>query len=202
MAVYNEVPDVSFADWWTADNHDLYVRGNFIWIVENFGIMQLPLGAALLPLSGVASMEISQIESTAGDPKPNYRIAAADAGTDEWLQWEFTVPAIYASDPMLKFLFYSAGAIAGDAGFSAHVACISAGDAGVAAKAYDAINLSGAIAVPGVAGTETLGSITLTNDDSMAAGDDCNIGLFRDVSEDSVAGDLLIRKVYFVFTLG
>jgi len=199
---YTEVPDVSFGDWWTADNHNTYVRNNFIYFTENIGGIHLPIGAALLPISGIAPMAISQVESTAGDPKPNWRVAAADAGTDEWLQWEFLVPKCYKSDPLLWVYYYSAGAIAGDTVFSAHVACISDGDAGLAAKAYDAVNDSAVTAIPGVAGTLDKIVITLTNNDSMAAQDWCNIGLFRDVSADDVAGDLLIRYVFFVFTLG
>ena len=192
--IYNELV--------TSTIMNAHVRDNLAYLSAGLGIIQLPIGGALLPISSMNPMAITQVESSAAAPKVNSRIAAADASTDEWLQWEFVVPRFYTSGPILWVYYYSAAATSGDALFAAHVACISDGDTGIAAKAYDSVNLSAATTIPGSADTLDKIAITLTNADSMAANDLCNIGLFRDVSGDGVAGDLIIKNVFFVYTLG
>ena len=184
----------------TAAHGNTYWRDNESAHWAGISKLQLPIGAAILPLSTNVPMSISQVESSGAAPKPNWRIASADDTTDEWLQFDFLVPPNFVSDPILWIYYYSTAAIAGDALFAAHVAAQSDGDAGVAAKVYDAVNLSAATTIPGVAGTLDKITITLTNDDSMAANDFCNIGLFRDVSGDSVVGDLIIKYVFLVYS--
>lgn len=41
MATYNEVPDVTTGDTWTADNQDLYLRGNFQAVFDGLTANQL-----------------------------------------------------------------------------------------------------------------------------------------------------------------
>jgi hypothetical protein len=73
----------------------------------------------------------------------------------------------------------------------------TAGDAADAdADAYAAVNAA-TETVPGTAGYEDSIDIALTNDDSLAAGDEFNIALNRDVSADSVTGDIEVRSCEF-----
>jgi hypothetical protein len=59
---------------------------------------------------------------------------------------------------------------------------------------------AGSETIPGTAGYESLLDITLTNADSLAAGDEMNIALNRDVSADSVTGDIEVRGCEFRYT--
>ena len=110
------------------------------------------------------------------------------------------MPPNFVSDPILWVYYYSAAAIAGDVVFCGRVASVSDTDAGVPAKAYDAVNTS-TTTVPGVAGTLDKAIVTLTNDDSMTADDFCNIGLYRDADAvaDTLVGDAIIKYVFLVY---
>ena len=203
---YSAVPLVATGDLWTAASQNTYLRDNFAaheGTIGNLGIVQLPVGSAILPISAITPMALTQIESTAASPKVNGRIAQADAAADEWLQWEFMVPRFYDSGPILWVFYYMDSAAAGNVVFASRVACMSDGDAGMPAKAYAAVNTS-TTAVPGVAGTLDKAVVTLTNDDSMAASDICNIGLYRDADSgsDTATGDAIIKYAFFVFTAG
>ena len=70
----------------TAAHGNTYWRDNEVAHWAGISKLQLPVGAALLPISGITPMALSQVESTAGDPKANSRVASADDTTDEWLQ--------------------------------------------------------------------------------------------------------------------
>jgi len=185
----------------TAAHGNTYWRDNEAAHWAGISKLQLPIGAALLPISTNVPMAISQVESSGAAPKPNWRIASADDTTDEWLQFEFLVPPNFVSDPILWVYYYSVAAIAGDVVFCGRVASQSDGDAGVAAKVYDAVNTS-TTTVPGVVLTLDKAVVTLTNDDSMAANDFCNIGLYRDADAvaDTLVGDAIIKYVFLVYS--
>ena len=184
----------------TAAHGNTYWRDNEVAHWAGISKLQLPISAGILPISGIDPMALSQVESTAGAPKANWRVASADDTTDEWLQWEFLVPPNFVSGPILWVYYYSAAAIAGDVVFCGRVAASTDGDAGIPAKAYDAVNTA-TTTVPGVAGTLDKAIVTLTNDDSMAADDFCNIGLYRDADDagDTLVGDAIIKYVFLVY---
>ena len=102
----------------------------------------------------------------------------------------------------MKVHYYMAGAnTTDDIVLACRIAAISDGDASVTAKVFDAVNTA-TVTVPDAAGTEDVASITLTNNDSMAAGDRIMLLLYRDADAggDTAAGDCIITAVELQFT--
>ncbi len=77
------------------------------------------------------------------------------------------------------------------------IEAITAGDAvdTDSASSFDTDNTPSAVTVPATAGYEDEVTITLTNKDSIAAGDYYRLRLFRDVSGDTAAGDIEVLMV-------
>ena len=164
--------------------------------------LTLPISACYLP-DGSADNVAAQIQmrtSSAGTPKPRWIEALFDDTTDEHVFWSFVIPSQYQSTPVLKVYYKALSATSGTAAFGGLIAAVSDGDAiDVDANEFDAVN-AGSATVPGTAGYMDVISITLSNDDSMVAGDHVIFGLLRDVSEDSVTGDLEVVNVEFTFS--
>lgn len=70
----------------------------------------------------------------------------------------------------------------------------------VDADEFAATNASAATTVPGTAGYMDVLSITLTNADSVAAGDHVILELNRDISADGVAGDIEVVNCELRYT--
>lgn len=135
-----------------------------------------------------AALQVKQSSGTV--PSPRWLEWLFDASTDEFIVIGFVVPDNYVSSPVLNVYYKAASGTSGTAAFQARVQCVSDGDAqDVDADSFDTAN-QGTATVPGTAGYLDVISITLTNADSMAAGDWCVIALNRDVSADGVSGDL------------
>ncbi len=133
-------------------------------------------------------------------PSPRWAEWLFDDTTDEHIVTHFTVPADYSSAPVLRVKYKCTSATSGTVAFEARVCALSPDDAADAdADAYAAVNAA-TETVPGTAGYESIIDITLTNADSMAAGDEVNIALNRDVSADSVVGDIEVRGAQFLYT--
>ena len=162
---------------------------------------ELLLGEAVAPISGITMAARSQVESSGGDPKPNWMVAAFDKDADEGLQWEFIMPRLFGVTAKLYVPYYMASVTSGTVCFSAQIASMSDTDAGAAAKAFASANAA-TVTVPGTAGTIDLVEITMTNFDSSAALDLCTLYQYRDGSEDTAAGDILLRTgVYLTYNL-
>ena len=105
-----------------------------------------------------------------------------DSATDEICYLEFRLPENYASAPVLKGIFSMASSTSGNVLWAAQVWAITPGDAAdIDAELYDTVNTD-AEAVPATAGYADEFAITLTNADSMAAGDIVRIKLYRNAS--------------------
>lgn len=169
------------------------------------GSIPLPIGAATPP-DGTASNAApgtQRVKSSAAAPTPYFLQAAYDAATKEQLTWSFRMPANYASGPTLKVTYKMASATTGGVVIEGRVAAISPGDATDAdAKGFGSANTSSTSTVPGTAGYEAEISLTLSNADSLAAGDHVVIYLARDPAAggDTATGDMEVVGVNLDFT--
>jgi hypothetical protein len=155
-----------------------------------------------MPTSDVASWASAQIQvkqSSSGVPSPRWLEWLFDDTTDEHIVIGFVLPQNYVGTPVLKVYYKCASATSGTAAFEARVQAVTPGDAvDMDADAFDTVN-AGTDTVPGTAGYLDVVSITLTNADSMAAGDKVCFALNRDVSADSVTGDIEVTDCDFQY---
>lgn len=121
-------------------------------------------------------------------------------GADEYAAvsaWQ-RVPQNYAGGALTANIGFITGATTGDVVFEVYVFAITSGDAVDldSTTSYDAVN-SATIAVPATAGYAQVSSITLTNKDSIAAGDIVRILVRRDSdhASDTAAADFYLATV-------
>jgi hypothetical protein len=117
----------------------------------------------------------------------------------------FRMPVNYSSAPVVKINGSMVTATANTIDLVVKCVAVSPGDAqDIDAKAYDSDNSSGAITVPGTVNYPfaTDISISLANNDSVAAGDYFKLLIFRDhdSANDTATGDLLMRIASLEFT--
>lgn len=197
---YTALPTVSTDDEWTATQHNTYIKDNFAWLAQ-LGV-ELKVTDSIPPVSDVTSAPVSVVESSGAAPNPAWYVIALDDAADEGRQWNFKLPRFYGSAPVLKINYYMAGAnTSKNVRLVCQVAAISDGDASATAKVFATAN-GATIAVPDAAGTEDVASITLTNADSMTAGDRVMLLLYRDADHgnDDAAGDMIITGVELQFS--
>ena len=171
--------------------------------LSTVGTIPLPAGSWLATSDAAswASAQLQVKQSSTGVPSPRWLEWLFDDTTDEHVVIHFTVPADYSSAPVLRVKYKCTSAVAGDVAFEARVCAYSPDDAGdVDADAYDTVNSATETVPDTTAGRESILDITLTNADSLAAGDEVNIALNRDVSADSVVGDIEVRGAQFRYT--
>lgn len=169
------------------------------------GTVALPIGAAVLPDGSAsnAAPAIQRVKSSASAPSPYFLQAAFDASTKEQVMWSFRMPADYSSAPVLRVQYKMASATTGNVIIEGRLAAVSDGDAtDVDAKAFAAANTSSATAVPGTAGHIDDISLTLTNADSVAAGDFVVVYLARDAANasDTATGDMEVVAASLLYT--
>ena len=110
----------------------------------------------------------------------------------------FTVPSFpsFQSDAILKVKLHCimASATSGDVDLDVAVEAVTAADSVDldAATSFDTANSTDNTTVPGTAGHLFDVTVTLTNKDSVAAGDYVRIKLTRDASSDTATGDLRV----------
>jgi hypothetical protein len=117
--------------------------------------------------------------------------------------WCFRMPLDYASAPVLKVQYKMTSATSGGVAFTANIAAVTPGDAtDVDAKALASDNTATDATVPGTAGFLKEISITLTNADSLAAGDFVIVRLAREVANatDTATGDCEVPAVTLEYT--
>lgn len=170
------------------------------------GVLQLPIGAAVLPdgSSGNAAPAIVRVQSSAANPKLHFLKALFDASTDEFLGWQFIMPDDYSSAAVLKLAYAMASATSGNVRVEARLAAITPGDStDIDAKALAATNSAGD-AVAGTAGYVKEISVTLTNADSVAAGDWVTLWINRDADgttgTDDATGDMELVGARLTYT--
>lgn len=124
-----------------------------------------------------------------------------DDTTPEGAYWTFRMPSEYSSSPVLKLIYSMASATTGTIEFEASVWAVSDGE-DADTESYDTINTS-TETVPGTAGLSSDITVTLTNADSVVAGDLVHIKLFRDADDgtnDTATGDLELRAISLEYT--
>lgn len=114
-----------------------------------------------------------------------------DDGTDELLVWTFRMPENYSSSPVAKIQYSMASATTNEVVLAVEIMAVSDGE-DVDTDSFDTANASSATTVPGTAGLVDEISITLTNADSVAAGDYVAVRISRDANNagDDATGDL------------
>lgn len=126
-------------------------------------------------------------------------VLAFDTTVAETCYWTFVAPQALAGT--LSAIIHVFGNAAGTAGvvFNVALEAITPGDAVDldSATSFDTANASGTIAMPATQGHQTTGSVTLTNADSIAAGDYVRLSLTRDASAggDTFAADAYVTLV-------
>lgn len=150
------------------------------------GTIILPIQCAKLPASNAAALDASEV---------NFR-ALFDASTDESLFWQFRMPSDYASGLTLKLQFsmVSTQSTTKYIEWEGYVMAVTPGDsADIVTDSYDTVNAGNLDVSSVTAGYLKEISITLTNADSLAAGDYVKIKVARDANgtngTDSATGD-------------
>lgn len=138
---------------------------------------------------------ISLVASSAGTPTPKAYVSTHDAGTIEGREWAKPIPPEYKDSPAIEFLAYMGTATSGTVVVNAYVSSTGAGDSGTNFP-FDTIN-SATITVPGTAGINFAGTISLTNADSMAAKDSAVFLLSRNTAGNTAGGDMIIKSAAF-----
>jgi hypothetical protein len=142
--------------------------------------------AAEFPSTGYPQLQV--IHTTVRRP-----VLAFDATSQETCYWTLIAPQGLTGTLTLVVTYCMASATTGGVSFDASVEAISDGDAldVDAAESVDAVNNADVATVPGTAGHIDQLSITLTNKDSVVAGDLLRIILQRAPSDaaDTATGD-------------
>lgn len=127
-------------------------------------------------------------------------VLAFDAATDEACAWVAVAPQGLTGTLSLYVHYFMASATSGNLYFQAQIEAITPGDATDldATTSFDTAN-SGNGTVPGTAGYAQAITITLTNNDSIAAGDVFRVRLNRDAdnASDTATGDAYVYAVEF-----
>lgn len=125
---------------------------------------------------------------------------AFDATTDETCEWTDIAPQSLTGTLTLVVSYYMASATSGSVRFQAQIEAVSDGDALDldSSSSFDTANSAGAT-VPGTQGYIDQLSITMTNADSLAAGDIFRVRLNRDADgtsgTDDATGDCYVLFV-------
>jgi len=125
-------------------------------------------------------------------------VLAFDAATDETAYWTFVAPQGWTGTVTLVLSYIMASATSGSLYWQAQLEAVTAGDAVDldSATSFDTAN-SGNGTVPATAGYMQQISITMTNADSIAAGDLVRLSVNRDAdnASDTAAGDAYLISV-------
>ncbi|WP_146169017.1 hypothetical protein [Actinoplanes italicus] len=125
-----------------------------------------------------------------------------DASSEEWCVWQFRMPDDYASTPVAKLQWLAASATSGAVVWDVRISATSPGDStDVDAQDFGSAN-TGTTTVPGTAGYLAETSITLTNADSLAAGDLVVVRVARAAADgsDTATGDAELLAVGLSYT--
>ena len=168
------------------------------------GSLLLPLAGAYFPDGSANNLfaEPIKVKSSASAPAPHFVHLLMDAGAEEAAMWAFRMPVDFASGLTAKLQYKMASATSGDIILGVQVAAVSDADAqDIDAKGFAAAN-TGTQTVPGTAGHMNEVSITVTNADSVAAGDFVIVRIYRDgdAAGDTATGDLELIAATLEYT--
>lgn len=170
------------------------------------GQIDLPVGGALQPDGSTnnAAPGLQRVKSSASAPSVHFLQLLFDASTDEMVYWQTRMPPDYASAPVMKVQYKMASGTSGSVRFEGRVAATTPGDStDLDAKALATTNSAGDV-VPSTAGYVKEVSISLTNADSLAPGDQVFFSLRRDADgttgTDDASGDCEVVTVAVEYT--
>lgn len=168
------------------------------------GLVGLPPGAAIFPDGSASNLapQLARVKSSAAAPTPYFYQLNFDAAQTEQVSWQFVMPSNYSSAPILKVQYKMTSATSGDVKIEGRIAAITPGDATDGdAKAFAAANAT-TQTVAGTAGFVKEIALTMTNADSMAAGDHVSVYLARLGADaaDTAAGDMEVISVALAYT--
>lgn len=127
-----------------------------------------------------------------------------DAATPEYIHFQFVMPGDYASALVVRAKFGMVSATTGNIVVEALLMAVTPGDAAaIDTGSLATTNTSGAVAVPGTAGHMKDATVTMTNADSVAAGDWCSLKFGRDADDatnDTATGDLELYGLTLEYT--
>jgi hypothetical protein len=157
-----------------------------------------------LPLTNVTAAGYSIMDSSAGGtPTFSQPILGFNGTAISGRGWNFSMPRGYGSGLTVNGAFYMGSAHATKAAvFAVYLGAVSSGDA-ITNKAYAAQNL-GTISVPNNAGTVQSFSVSLTNIDSVVAGDNVQLAFLRvgtDAGDTANDGELKLTRLDAFFNL-
>jgi len=199
---YTTIPTQNTGDLWTASDSNTFWKANFEHIADN-RYLPLALAAGAVPES-ITAMPLDVIESSGASPQVRRYANRGDDSADEARELRnYICPPDYVGTPTLRIHYHMDGAnTSKQVTLVVKIAAISAGDTNVEAKDYGSANVE-VVNVPDAADTHAVVEITLTNADSLAAGDSFNILLYRDGdaseagADDDAAGDIIITGLEF-----
>ena len=122
---------------------------------------------------------------------------AFDAATNETCYWTGIVPQGWTGTITALVYYIMASATSGDVDVDIAVEAVTDADATDldAGTSFDTANSTDNTTVPGTAGYLDVVSVTLTNNDSSAAGDYIRFSLTRDAASDTATGDMYVLAV-------
>lgn len=154
--------------------------------------------ATLYTFMADAALGVGSAYPAKGRDAQNRLYLAFDAAADETCDWTFVLPQATTLPLTAIVHYYMASGTTGNVILAAQVEAITPADAldMDSASSFDTAN-SATSAVPGTQGYLGTATISLTNADSIAAGDYARLRLFRDADNgsDTAAGDC---RVLFV----
>ncbi len=126
-------------------------------------------------------------------------VLAFDAATNETAYWTLVAPQGVTGTMTVIISLMMASAITGDTDWDVAVEAVTSGDAVDldATTSFDAVNSTDNTVVPGTAGHMQQITVTLTNNDALAAADYIRISLTRDAVSDTAAGDAYVLGAEF-----
>jgi hypothetical protein len=147
---------------------------------------------------------LQRLKSSATAPGVYLLQLAFDATSEEWVTWQFRMPADYASAPVVVVTYKMTSATSGGVVWDARLAAVTTGDAtSVNAKGFAAANTATST-VPGTVGYELDVSIAMANTDSVAAGDFVVLRMARAAADasDTATGDaeLIVASLSYTTT--
>ncbi|MEV6297848.1 hypothetical protein AB0M02_00410 [Actinoplanes sp. NPDC051861] len=168
------------------------------------GTILLNPGAASLPDGSASNLApgLAMTKSSATAPGIYVLKALFDATNEEWCCWQLRMPDDYASGLTAKIQYAMASATSGGVAWDVRISATSDGDAqDVDAQDFASANV-GTATVPGTAGYLDEVSISLTNADSVTAGDFVVVRLARDVANgsDTATGDAELLALALSYT--
>ncbi len=168
------------------------------------GTILLTPGAASLPDGSASNLApgMQMVKSSATAPGVYLLQLLFDASSEEWCCWAFRMPGDYAGGPVAKLQFKMASATSGAVVWDVRISATTPGDSqDVDAQDFGSANTA-TTPVPGTAGYLAETAITLTNADSLAAGDFVVIRVARAATDgsDTASGDAELLAVALSYT--